>query len=176
MPKALIAYATTHGQTEKIAGYIAGRLRARGVDAVAVPAGREEALPSLEEFDAVAAGGSIYMGRYQRDLRDWLAASAPALGAHPRTAFFSVSASAARDDELPAVQKIADEFLAGLGWQPQSIAHFAGAVKYPRYGWWTRFVMRSISRKEGGGTDTRREYEYTDWAAVDAFADKLMEP
>jgi menaquinone-dependent protoporphyrinogen oxidase len=30
--------------------------------------------------------------------------------------------------------------------------------------------MRRISRKEGGDTDTSRDYEYTDWAAVDRFA------
>ena len=30
--------------------------------------------------------------------------------------------------------------------------------------------MRSIARKEGGDTDLTRDYEYTDWAAVDQFA------
>ena len=33
-----------------------------------------------------------------------------------------------------------------------------------------RRIMRSIVRKEGGDTDLTRDYEYTDWAAVDQFA------
>jgi menaquinone-dependent protoporphyrinogen oxidase len=31
--------------------------------------------------------------------------------------------------------------------------------------------MKRIARKEGGPTDTSRDYEYTDWEAVDRFAD-----
>jgi menaquinone-dependent protoporphyrinogen oxidase len=34
--------------------------------------------------------------------------------------------------------------------------------------------MRRISAKEGGDTDTSRDYEYTDWAAVDRFARELV--
>ena len=30
--------------------------------------------------------------------------------------------------------------------------------------------MRMIVRREGGPTDASRDYEYTDWDAVDAFA------
>ena len=33
-----------------------------------------------------------------------------------------------------------------------------------------RRIMRSIARKEGGDTDLARDYEYTDWAAVEQFA------
>ena len=36
------------------------------------------------------------------------------------------------------------------------------------------FVMRRIVSKEGGDTDTSRDYEYTDWAAVDAFAREFV--
>jgi menaquinone-dependent protoporphyrinogen oxidase len=30
--------------------------------------------------------------------------------------------------------------------------------------------MRRIARKEGGGTDVSRDFEYTDWPAVRQFA------
>jgi menaquinone-dependent protoporphyrinogen IX oxidase len=33
--------------------------------------------------------------------------------------------------------------------------------------------MRRIARKAGADTDTSRDYEYTDWAAVDALVEKL---
>ena len=42
----------------------------------------------------------------------------------------------------------------------------AGALVYSRYNWLTRWMMRRIARKEGGDTDTARDYEYTDWDAL----------
>lgn len=30
--------------------------------------------------------------------------------------------------------------------------------------------MKRIARKEGGDTDTSRDWEYTDWDSVEAFA------
>jgi menaquinone-dependent protoporphyrinogen oxidase len=45
----------------------------------------------------------------------------------------------------------------------------AGAVPFTRYGWFKKWVMRRISAKAGGGTDTSRDYEYTDWNDVRAF-------
>ena len=51
----------------------------------------------------------------------------------------------------------------------------AGALPYTRYNFLVRFVMRRISKAEGGDTDTSRDYEYTDWAAVDRFAVEFVE-
>ena len=47
----------------------------------------------------------------------------------------------------------------------------AGALLYTRYNFLVRFVMRQITKAEGGDTDTSRDYEYTDWDAVDRFAE-----
>lgn len=46
----------------------------------------------------------------------------------------------------------------------------AGALKYRSHGVLERFLMKLIAKHSGGDTDTSRDYEYTDWAAVDAFA------
>jgi menaquinone-dependent protoporphyrinogen oxidase len=35
--------------------------------------------------------------------------------------------------------------------------------------------MRRIAAKEGGDTDTSRDYEYTDWPAVDRFASNVVQ-
>lgn len=35
--------------------------------------------------------------------------------------------------------------------------------------------MRAISRSQGGPTDTSREYEFTDWDAVDRFGQALAD-
>ena len=41
---------------------------------------------------------------------------------------------------------------------------------YSRYGTLERFVMKRIAKRAGGGTDTSRDYEYTDWDEVASFA------
>ena len=49
----------------------------------------------------------------------------------------------------------------------------AGALRYTHYNWLKRWMMKRIVTKAGGNTDTSRDYEYTDWAAVRAFADEF---
>jgi menaquinone-dependent protoporphyrinogen oxidase len=63
-----------------------------------------------------------------------------------------------------------EELLAQTGFEPRDVALFGGALAYTRYGWLKRLVMRHISKKEGGATDTSRDWDYTDWEAVDRFA------
>jgi menaquinone-dependent protoporphyrinogen oxidase len=46
----------------------------------------------------------------------------------------------------------------------------AGALPYTRYNFLVRFLMKRIARKAGGPTDTSRDYDFTDWAALDRFA------
>jgi len=55
-------------------------------------------------------------------------------------------------------------------WTPQHVANFAGALPYRKYPWPLRLMMRFIVSRAGGDTDTSRDYEYTDWNAVDRFA------
>jgi menaquinone-dependent protoporphyrinogen oxidase len=55
-------------------------------------------------------------------------------------------------------------------WWPLEVASFAGALPYRRYPFPLRLVMRFIVGRAGGDTDTSRDYEYTDWDAVDRFA------
>ena len=49
---------------------------------------------------------------------------------------------------------------------------FAGALRYPRYRWYDRFMIRLIMKMTGGETDTRKEVVYTDWSQVASFARK----
>ena len=44
------------------------------------------------------------------------------------------------------------------------------ALLYRQYNFFMRWVMKRIAAKAGGDTDTSRDYEYTDWNDVRAFA------
>lgn len=71
--------------------------------------------------------------------------------------------------------KVVEKFIENTGWRPQRIELIAGALPYSRYNFLVRFIMRRISAKEGGDTDTSHDYEYTDWNAIDRFARELTQ-
>jgi menaquinone-dependent protoporphyrinogen oxidase len=88
------------------------------------------------------------------------------------SAFYSVSASAGSTDAngRAAAERLRDEFLKRVGWQPKLRASIAGAINYTRYNPFLRWYMKRASAKGGGSTDTTRDHEYTDWAQVERFA------
>lgn len=171
MARILIVYATTEGQTAKIARHIAAALEDLG-HAVTVTLADEA--PGLETgtWDAVIVGASLHEGRFQRAAQGFVRAHRAALAALPG-AFFGVSLGAASDDsaERVEVERLIAGFGQAAGWQPARTASFAGALRYTRYSWLKRALMRHIAAREGGPTDTQRDYEFTDWDAVTRFAE-----
>jgi menaquinone-dependent protoporphyrinogen oxidase len=73
------------------------------------------------------------------------------------------------------VQKMMEDFFEETGWRPKLVLPVAGALLYSRYNFVVRFVMKRIAKKMRAGTDTSRDYDYTDWGALDRFAARLWE-
>lgn len=88
------------------------------------------------------------------------------------TGFFQVSLSSAATDEtqLAEAAEYVDTFLEATDWHPDRIGLFGGALRYSKYGFLKRLMMKRIARDATGDTDTSRDYEYTDWHEVEAFA------
>ena len=74
------------------------------------------------------------------------------------------------DEHTATAHGLVQELLDETGFSPDIVAMFAGALVYTQYGWFKRHLMRAIVKREGGDTDMSKDYEYTDWGAVDAFA------
>ena len=170
MSKILIAFASTHGQTAKIATRIAAVLRAGG-HAVDVHDDVAASNPSPIGYDVVIAGASIHAGHHQEDVVRWARGHGPSLSMTP-SAFFSVCLTAAEDTEeaRATAHDYLDDFEERTGWTPRLRTTFAGALLYREYHFVTRLVMRVLMKRGGRPTDTRRDYDYTDWDAVEAFA------
>lgn len=173
MAKCLVLYETSEGQTAKIADEIAATLRGLGHGVRQVRSSED---PRLADYDAVILGSPIHMGKHDPKLVEWARAHAAELGA-VHSAFFSVSlAQASKDPEERAeAHRMAEGFVEEIGWRPDLIACFAGSIAYSQYGFVKKVVMRRIARKEGGGTDVSRDYEYTNWDEVRSFARHVME-
>lgn len=173
-PHILIAYASSHGQTQKIATRIAELLSAadRAVTLADVRALKSGVQP--RNFDAVLVGGSIMYGHHQRYLRRFVRAHSEQLNAMP-SAFFSVSGSAASADAegQETARRFVHEFLHDTGWHPAITETVAGATAYTKYNPVMRWMISRISAKEGRPTDTSRDHEFTDWGQIDRLADMV---
>jgi len=171
MPRILLLYATTEGQTGRIAERVAHTLREKGHTVELLPADATQPELDPAAYDGVMVGASIHYGHHPAYLHTLIHRHRDALASRP-CAFFSVSLSAGGPRPKPAAaQRYLDKFVRRTGWQPQLTASFAGALKYSLYGPIKRRVMIVFMTLGGGETDTSRDYEYTDWDAVARFAD-----
>lgn len=161
MARILIVFATSEGHTGRVAQRIAAVLRERGHAADLHRFLPDVPLPDLSPYRAVAVGASVHFGHHPRRLRALLRAHREELAAR-YGAFFSVC--------LSAKTHYRERFLQGCGWRPQHRATFAGALQYSKYGPFKRLVVRAFAWMGGHDTDPSRDYDYTDWTAVDAFA------
>ena len=166
--RVLILHASFDGQTERIAERIGAVLRSGGHDVYVRPSAT--ARETIPDCDAVIVGAAIRYGHHSRALERLVRAQRAALEARPN-AFFSVCLSAGGPGAKPTeARRYVDDFRHATGWVPGHVASFAGALRYREYNSFIRFLMRMIVGMAGGDTDTSRDYEYTDWLAVERFA------
>jgi menaquinone-dependent protoporphyrinogen oxidase len=169
MARVLILYATTEGHTARVAERIATRLRDKGHRVESQRADASGTSLDLERYETVIVGAPVHYGRHPGHLRSLLREHRAALAARPG-AFFSVSLSAR--SKPSAARHYVQNFLRQAKWRPQQTATFAGALPYSKYGAFKRLLVIAFVGVAGGDTDTSRDYEYTDWDAVDRFADR----
>jgi menaquinone-dependent protoporphyrinogen oxidase len=167
--KILIVYATTEGQTRKIARACADTLVGAGHSVELVEAPGDAGL-DVARHDAAILAASVHMGRYQEEMARFAAAHAEDLAARP-TLFLAVSLAAAGTDatEHADLDRIAQDFFAKAGWQPTRIAQVAGAFRFTQYDFFKSWAMRWIAAQKGESVDPHADREYTDWTALRAL-------
>jgi menaquinone-dependent protoporphyrinogen oxidase len=183
--KVAIFFATREGQTSKIANRVAEDLRAKGVTVDVVNVKEQAAAPDWPTYATAFVAASVHKERHEREMiafvrryRDDLRR----IGA----AFISVSMSEAGAEDVHAsaerrqrsaadAQRMVDVFITETGWRPARYLRVAGALLYTQYNFLVRFVMKRISRQNGGPTDTSRDYEFTDWPTLDRFVDEVSQ-
>ena len=172
MAKVLVVYGTAYGQTQRIARRIVDQLADQGHTVSMYKGDNLPAYLPLEDYDAFMVAASVIRGQHQRYIRDFARRNAMRLNVAP-SAFVSVSGAAAGSPDQ--ARECVEEFFRQTGWHPAIWATFAGAMAYTQYGPVLRWIMKLISRRQGGPTDTSRDHEMTDWAAVDQFAERLAQ-
>jgi menaquinone-dependent protoporphyrinogen oxidase len=177
MARILIVYGTTEGHTARIVERMATVIREAGHD-VELHDAREVHKQSVSGgFDGIIVGGSVHRGDFQSSLREFVKRNRDLLERVP-SAFFSVSLAAADTDEESnaEIQLEMDKFSRETGWQPRRVETIAGALVYTQYNIFVRHLMKLIAKQHGRTElDTSRDFDFTDWDAVERFAREFAE-
>ena len=170
--KTLILYSTREGQTREIAMRLGTELKVLGRENDIIDLQEEEDIP-WGEYDRVVIGASIHYGHFNRAVNKFIIKHSQSLNTLP-SAFFSVNLVARKAEKnTPETNPYTRKFLANSPWHPTCCAVFAGALRYPRYGWLDKLMIRLIMKMTDGETDTSKEVVYTDWQQVSRFAAEI---
>ncbi len=166
--KILIIYGTGEGQTRKIARFMEEALQAQQHQVVIADVTEEPPTPA--GYDLVFIGSSIHAHKYNPAIEQYVLDHLTSLNTKP-SAFFSVCLAVASglEEERKEAEEIANEFQRRTGWKPQEVSHMAGALRYTKYDYFKKLIMRMIAKKQGQSVDTSVDTEYTDWDAVKEF-------
>ena len=174
-PRVLVMYATTHGQAGKVAAEIAKTMREAGASVSLADVTAPLAVDP-GEYSAVIGVASVHAMGLQRAMRQWARTHRATLASR-KTALVVVCLAAV--NRTPKVERdlrlLLDRFSAATAWRPTETKIVAGALKYTKYNWLTRWVMKRIVAQHGGDLDTSRDYEYTDWEDVREFSRSFLE-
>jgi menaquinone-dependent protoporphyrinogen oxidase len=167
--KALIVYGTTEGHTRDLCSFIGETLALRGAEVTQVEAG--DVVPSPDRFDVCFVAASLHAARYQSQVTDYVRRFHAAF-ASARSAFISVSLAAAGEnpDDWAGLEECIARFKNETHWTPAAIHHAAGAIRYSQYDFFKRLLLRYIATKRGKDTVTSRDYDLTDYDALQRFA------
>jgi len=172
--KTLILFSTRDGQTREIAAFLASELKEQGIYADVINLNRTEEI-AWQEYDRVVIGASIRYGHFHPAVDRFVKKHTETLNSLPG-AFFSVNLVARKAEKrTPQTNSYTRKFLLNSPWKPAACAVFAGALRYPRYRWYDRFMIRLIMKMTGGETDIRKEVVYTDWSQVASFAREIVQ-
>ncbi len=164
--KILIAYASTEGQTRKIARFCADHLVEQG-HSVEVLGAADSKDVDLARFDAALLAASVHAGRYQKPLVKLAKRQAAAL-TQMKSAFMSVSLAAAGDnaDDWEGLADCVKRFSEQTGWTPAEVFHVAGAFRFSEYDFFKSWAMRWIAAQKNEDVNPHEDKECTDWDAL----------
>lgn len=177
----LIAYATQEGHTREIATHLADTLVGLGVEAKVhdVAAGRID--PAA--FDRVVVASPVHAGHHEPALVKFVKQHRAVLEAK-HAALLSVGVGEAMAEHAPRPEQreqgsadakaAVEAFFKQTGWRAPHVEYVAGALAYRKYNWLIRFIMKRIARGAELSTDTTRDHDYTNWAALDRFAAQFL--
>ncbi|ERI93872.1 hypothetical protein HMPREF1982_01374 [Clostridiales bacterium oral taxon 876 str. F0540] len=134
--KSVIIYATKYGAAEKAANMLKEKLKGQ----VTMVNLTKEKVPSLEEYDNVILGGSIYVGKIQKQLTNYIKANLPEL-LKKRTGLFIC---AALNEPEKLIKELSDAFPEELANKAVAKEVFGYEFSFEKMGFIDKMMTKSI--------------------------------
>lgn len=181
-----VFYATREGQSKVVAERVARDLRSRAVEADIINVKDVRGRIDWDEYDAAFVVASVHAGHHEKEMIEFVKRSKDELE-RLNAPFLSLTLSqagaelesnspaqreAAHDDALRMVAVFATE----TGWRFKHSMTVAGGLMYSKYNFLVRWIMKRIAHKAGFDGPTSRDYEFTNWPAVDRFVTEYAAP
>jgi len=184
MERVLIVYATREGHSARIAKFVEEVIRSNKGRCETYDAAKLGGTLDLSGFSHAFVIASVHGGKHEPEMVQFVKSRRGELE-HMYSVFLSVSLSqAGAEDEAAQPNKRAraagdaqfmiDSFLRETGWHPMRAEPVAGTLAYSKYNPVMRLIMKWISWRAGGATDTSRDYCYTDWIALEALVNCVV--
>ncbi|MFO0662907.1 MAG: flavodoxin domain-containing protein [Polyangiaceae bacterium] len=172
----LVLYFSYLGHTRKVAERIGARLGRRGHNVLVLDVQHLSPIARIAGYDAIVMGAAVRSSAHAKEIARFIERH-KALLHHVPTLFYSVGLSiASTSTDGPAVAGLAArDLFSKTGFTPTRTELVAGALSYTKYNFVLRFFMKRLATHLGLDTDTSKDWEYTDWDAVDAFTDAFIE-
>jgi menaquinone-dependent protoporphyrinogen oxidase len=171
--RVLIVYASSEGQTRKIAEYVAVQFQKGGCATDVHDSASSLRGIDVDAFDAILLAGSVHNHAHQASIVGFATAFAPVLNAIP-SAFLSVSLSAAMKGGERDAKGYVDAFVRETGWHPTDVLMVAGALRYSEYDYFRQQVVKTIVHEKGNQFDAEADHEFTDWREIDRFTKSVL--
>jgi menaquinone-dependent protoporphyrinogen oxidase len=172
--RTIIIYSSVDGQTKKICDLIKISLMKNNefVEIFNI----NNLILTIDEifrFDKIVLASSIRYGKHNENIEKFIQNNLESLNSK-KTAFISVNLVARKVEKSePDTNPYILKFLNSITWQPTISAVFAGKLNYKIYNFKDRILIKLIMLITKGPTDSKTEIEYTNWAEVEKFAEKL---
>jgi menaquinone-dependent protoporphyrinogen oxidase len=153
--KSIVIYATKYGSAEKAAGILKSGMEGQ-VHQVNI---MKQKAPVLDEYDNVILGGSIYMGRIQKKITDYITANLPVL-LNKRIGLYIC---AGLPDPETRAKELAGAFNAELYEHAVCKEIFGHELNYEKMGFLDKLIMKAVK----GDKNSSSEF-YQD--KIEAFA------
>jgi menaquinone-dependent protoporphyrinogen oxidase len=166
----LIVYGTTEGHTRNLSEFMGSVLAKGGHEADIKTASSIRERQSPADYDGVLIAASLHVGQYQPSVVEYARRHHEELNMMA-TAFISVSLSAAgvNPHDWEGLEQCVARFLHETMWRPKAVHHAAGAIRYSQYDFFKRVAIKFIASQRGQKTVTSRDYDLTDYHAVEKF-------
>ena len=170
----LLLYSSRFGQCKRIAETLEAELTSLG-HACEIFNIEQSPKPSkaIQDYGAVIITASIRYGYYHKKVGVFVRENLQALG-QTLDVFIPINLVARKPERRTLeTNSYVRKFLDKTGWNPKLLNILPGALTYPVYNPFDRFMIKLIMKMTKGETDTTKSIDYTDWEEVKAYAQTI---